>query len=531
MSDAVRSYTPRTHLPLQPRHRKTRKKGRGCGAALFLAVLVVVGGVFWWLTRDTYPLERLIPADQKYQLFAADVLTKRGKVAESEAWRAIPPSLEWSNIPQKLAEDFGMPQWILNNLLPGTCHVSGNALEAFSDVLFVTKTTRIGCLLGKLSRFLPMSEHDVAGGLHLRRLAGQDLYYAVRGRLLLVSPSRDALIRALTVRQEDSLGEKRPAAWGVSGAEDVQGTVTLSPEDPLGNVFRNLTFAVRVDSHSVTAKCRGVLRPEFVSRFGDLLAEAQPQTLLAPPEGILQVSLNLGKPVRELWTATGEALDKRELLEGLWESWSAAPDDGVQGAPRLATGLLGPLGPGIRLSWRGVDLNAMLPMPEVVATLDSPPDRILEAFEAIPPPPPGSRPWDMYPRYDPETKRVHLPLIGGPSIEPTAGVYGDALLISSSRTVGDALLDAPPKAAPLDQKGNLYVRVRPAPCIKAVSDVASLFVAHNLLRGWTSDKLAEAVAPWSAAAAVIDEITALGAYDNGEVSADLELLCAKTAEE
>jgi len=524
MSDGIDSYEPPIRLRKPGRRRRSHT---GWGATL-LVVILLGGGAFWWLTRDTYPLARLIPAGQHYQLFADDVLTKRAKVAQSRLWQALPASLGWADVPQNLARDFGMPEWVLNNLLPDQCYVSGNDLRSFGDVLFVTRTTRIGCLLAKVSRFLPKAEHDPAGGLHLRRLPEPGLYYAVRGRLLLVSPSRNALIRALTVRPEESLQDKAPEHWKVSGAEDLRGTIAPAPDDPLGRVFDSVSFALRLDSASAKMKCRGVLRPDLADRLGDLLAEVTPGTLRSPPEGMLRVSLNLGKPVQDLWAVAGQAVGKAELFGGLWEQWSTTPPDAPPGLPQIATALLGPLGPGVRFSWRGVDLNEMVPVPEIVAVFDAVPERLFEALAAIPPPPEGVQPWDTYPRYDAETKRVHVPMVGGPSIEPTAGPYGGALLVSSSRTVGDALLDRPPQDGTLSQQGNLYACVRLRPCVQTVNDVAALFAEHNLLNPSLNDTLERVTRPLMDVSAVVDEISALAAYEKGALTADIHVACTES---
>jgi len=524
VSDAVRNYSGTVRMG--PHRRPTGRRTQGCGCLVFLALVAAVGAWAFWATRDTCPVERLVPARAGYQVVADDVLAKRAKLAGSRLWQALPPAVGLADVPQRLTQDFGVPEYILNNLISGSCHVCGNDLTNFSDVLIATRMTRVGCLLEKAHRFIPAVQRDRAGGLGLRHVPDASLYYAVRGRVLVASPSREALVRALALRPEDAMAPGGlPQPPGAAGTQDLGGTVALEPGDPLGEVFDRVTFALRIDPRSAALKCRAALRGEYRVRLAGLLDGLAPQQIKTPPEGILEISMDFRKPVRELWRAAGQIAGRSDEMEALWESWSAESEGDYGAILPAVTSLLAPLGPGVRLTWSGVDLLEMLPTPEIVATFDADPAAVLDSFAALPAPPDEAKPWDTHLRYDAEQGRVHLPMIGGPSIEPTAGVFGDALLISSSRTIGDALLEEGPSDEMLPEPGNVSVRLRPHPGLRSVVDVATMLAELQMLKDYPPERVQAEAEPWLTAAGAIEEITALAAYDNGEVTLHLRLVC------
>jgi hypothetical protein len=528
MSDAVRVYGG-----LKRGARKVRR--RAYGGKVFVAVLAIAAGWAFWTTRDTYPVQSLIPSNRAYHVVAKDVFAKRARLAESQIWKALPPQFGAADVPAKLSQNVGVPQWILNNLVPDACYVIGNDVKGFGDVLVVTRMTRVGVLLEKLRGFSPAIDADCAGGLNLHTMGG--LYYGVRGRVLLLSASRPGLIEALTLLPDEALGAGAlDAMTQALGDEDIYGRFQLAEDDPLGNVIERGTFSLRVDKTAATVACQSTLRPAWREKMAGLLDGVTPRTLEAPPDGMLRVSLDLGKPVEAVWKCAGTAFGKQDEMDQLWAKWSAAPE---QGSPRTAAsslsytvlGLLGGLGPGIRVSLVGVDLNEIVPAPELAATLEADPGKLSEAFKALPAPPEGAQPWESYLRYDETAQVVRLPLIGGPSLEPTAGVKGNALVMSSSRTIAESMLADPAAANPPDlpRPGNLYAALKPHECGKAAFDVAMMLAEAGLLRDYSPQSLQEKYGPWLETAAGVKEVSALAGYDSGSVTLELGMVCSDVA--
>ncbi|HEO69664.1 MAG TPA: hypothetical protein ENN80_00255 [Candidatus Hydrogenedentes bacterium] len=536
MADVLRTYDPKQYKPLRSSHRrKSRKRGSGCG--LLLMVLLALTAYGYWASRDTYPMARLIPRDQAFRVFAADLLNKRERLAASQFWSAIPPSWGLQRTPDMLREDFGLPVWVINNLVGPLCQLSGNDMEHLDDALFVTRMRRIGCLVEKLHWLKPGIERDHAGGLKLRYIEDEALFYAVRGRILVASPSRDALINALTLREENAFDETSLAQAGKeSREEDFHGAFAFAGEGtptPCGEgaahvreMLSALSFSVQVTQENARVTCRAAFRPTWHKRLGSLLQGLSPQTLRAPPEGMAGISAHFGKPVAEVWDGLAAAFEAPPDLDYLWAGWKVqvGHDEAMdERAGRFLMGMVGPLGPGLRLSWCGMDLNEMLPMPELAATFDAAPEEIASAFDALPPLPEGIAAWEPCPRYDRAARRAYLPLFGGPSVEPTVVAHGDMLLVSTSRSIADALAGAPTPTAALETPGNLYLRVQPPLCADAIYQTGILLVENDLLEGYDAESFEEAMRPWLERSGLIRDLRVLLAYEDGEVTGDLRM--------
>ena len=536
MSEVVRSFN---RAGTGKRRRRSGRRG-GCGAWFVILLLLVLVSIWAaWTTRDSYSMARLIPADQQYQIFAGDLLAKRDAMARSTVWELAPEDTVAAVFPVQLVSHFGMPDWVLNNLVYRDCHASGRDLLGFGDLLFVTRMSRIGCLIEKAHRFVPEIARDYAGGLRLRAIPEAGLYYAVRGRILAVSPSRQALVRALTLTHAEAMTEEAlEQEFDELGQDDLVAQLHLERSSPLGADFESATLALRLAPAGARLACRAQMRAECRQRLAGLLDTAVPTDLKMPPEGILSLSANLGKPVSRLWDALDELAggdsSRQQALEGLRNAAEEmlGPESGGlgEGLARSAGLLMALAGPGIRLSWRGVDALAMLPVPEIVGTFDTNAQHLRELFEALPMPPAGVLPWETFPRYSPEEQVLRIPMIGGPSIEATLAIYGDGLLVSTSRSVADEMLAADAAAKKIGRKGNLYLRCRPYPCAKAVYDTALEFAEFGALRGYTTRTLETAMAPWFGAAKRVREASALAVHEDGAIRMEFRIEMAAVEE-
>lgn len=519
MSETVRSYTGSAHGPA-PRHRRFSRRGKITLALLLFAIF----GCGLWATRDTYRIEDLVAADQTYQVLATDTFGIRDALAESKLVKALPPQAGLGDAAGVLAGDFGVPEWVLNNLAPNVCVVSGKDVQTFRDPLLITRMSHVGCLLMMAHGFLPGVECEAAGGLHLSRLRDAGVYFARRGRLLALSPSRDALIRALTLRSEDAVSHETMAGMiKEAGGGNLIGTFLLGPEDPLGTVFEKLRFAVHVEGASIRVKCSGALCPEWSVAHDGFFQDLAPAELMTPPEGMLRISMNLSKPIGDVWPIIAQLAGEGAEAEALWRQWSTPPQGTAPGPAQIALAFLGHLGPGLSLGWAGVDLNEMFPAPQLVAAFEANRDEVQTAFSALPPLAADATRYAMTPQYDAAAKCVRLPLIGGPSLEPTAGLIGDTLLVSSSRTIAETLLGAGITNEKLKQPGNLYVTMRPQACAEALVSLASVFAENDLLKGYSRESLQTAAAPWVACASAVKDVTALARCQGGGVELNLSI--------
>ena len=520
MSDVVRNYTG-TGGSL--RSGKRRRAGRSQFRKVILPVIVLVLVVFLWVTRDSYDVTKCLPAGQGFSVVLSDPLNSLDRAGQSRLWRAVPAQWSQQFSAQSLAQRTGMPDWVVNNLFHDRLFLFGNDTQHFGDVVAITRMTRIGTLLERFHRIAPGIERDFAGGLELRKVAESRVYYAVRGRLLILSPSREALIHSLTLAPENTLGEKAVGDLTQSGTEDVRGVLNVSLEHPLGKYVHQVAFALRVDGESAHAKCRAELSPDWKNTYGPLFGKARPVPLGMPPSGMVEVSANFGIPVDQLWPALGSLCSAGWMSKQQWDAWAAPSADGTLRVSQFITALLADKGPGVRLSLIGIDTNEMLPMPLLVGTFDGNVSGVPALFKAIPAPPETVMAWDAYPRYDEAKGLVHVPWIGGPSMEPCAAVFGDALLASTSKNAAEQVLATAPPSGDLPGEGNLYVRARPPALAERIVEAGRLFVAFDGLRGYTPESYENAAAKWLACANVIDEVTATASVQGDSLDMEFRI--------
>lgn len=520
MSDVVRNYTGSGG-----RIQSQRWRPRGSWLRRILLGFLAIVGVFAWITRDRYDESSFIPVGLRYNVVLADPMNGRERIASSSVWNAWPDPATRDKILAKIGQDPGLPRWILNNLVTQRLYLAGNDVREFSDVLAVTHMSRIGVLLERFHALVPGVTSDYAGGLRLRQIGGAGLYYAVRGRMLLVSPDRNALIRSLTLPSSDALDYAARENLARQGAEDLLGTVQLAPDDPLGDAFQSIAFAARIDGERAYAKCHAIIRDKARERFGPLLNGAKPYALAQPIPGPIEISANFGKPVREVWASLGEALQSPWLNAAQWQAWEELGPGNSATVPRAITEMVGPLGPAIRITCTGMDLNEMVPVPVLIGTLQVPHDNTPK-LDAIPAPPAGAAPWDSYPRFDPEKKLVAVPMLGGPSIEPAAAMYGSELLIGTGRTAVEELLKSPPPRGTIDEQANLLVRIRPGAVVENVAGALRQFAEMNMLRGYTLDEFEAAAKGWLDSAGRVQEVVLIASGTDESIDVELRIICS-----
>lgn len=520
MSDVVRNYTGSGASLRGGRRRRT---GRGLFRKVILPGVILVLLVFLWVTRDSYDVTECLPAGQGFSVVLSDPLNSLNRAGQSRLWKAVPAQWSQQFSAQSLAQRTGMPDWVVNNLFHDRLFLFGNDTQHFGDVVAITRMTRIGTLLERFHRIAPGIERDFAGGLELRKVAESRVCYAVRGRLLILSPSREALIHTLTLAPESAMGEEALNDLTQSGTEDIRGVLTVNQDHPLGKYVHQVAFALRVDGESAHAKCRAELNPEWKAAYGPLFEKARPVPLGIPAPGMVEVSANFGIPVAQLWPALGALCSAEWMSQEQWEAWAASSADGAPRVSQFITGLLGDKGPGVRLSLTGIDTNEMLPMPLLVGTFDGNVSGLPALFKAVPPPPETVMAWDAYPRYDEALGMVRVPCIGGPSMEPCAAVYGNALLASTSRNAAGQILASAPPSGNLPEEGNLYIRVRPLALAESIVEAGRLFVEFDGLRGYSPESYETAAAEWLACAGAVEEVTAMASVQGQTLDVDFRI--------
>ncbi len=521
MSDVVRNFSWGGNLRKRRRDLRRRAAGRIGRSVLFLVLVAAFAAL--WLSRDNYEMGALIPKDRPFQACVVDVMRKQEMLGSSRLWELLPAGDTTRDGFAKLSADPPLPKWLLNNISTGISHWSGSRPDDFSDLLVVTRMTRIGCLAEQIIHWLPGIESDNAGGLHLRHVPGASLYYAVRGRVLLASPSRRTLAHALTLDAEEAVGRAAVAEWSKAAAgADLYGRIDPAAVPELKGAFDAVQFSLWLEPTAVRASVKALVGDVWRQRFAGLLEGAAPRDLRAAPDGCVMLSADFGKPVGEALTQLAKAFGKEELAAA-WLA-SDAPPVPAEFAPAaaLVQGVVRGAGSGLRLSWTGIDVSDMAPVPILAGSVDGGVVALAPLILAPPAVPAEIPTVDALPRVDAEKKLVWLPLVGGPSMKPSFAVQNDSVLFSTSLTTATEMAAAPP-AANLETKGNLYLCVRPKPAVQAVTDMGRELAQYHLMRGYTAESFVQAAQPYLDNAGRVKELSLLAACENGELRADAKL--------
>ncbi|HOJ69334.1 MAG TPA: hypothetical protein PLH06_11105, partial [Candidatus Hydrogenedentes bacterium] len=199
-----RVYTYGANLRKRRRDLRRRATSIGRGALLVLVVVVVLG---WWLSRDTWRLGDLTPAGGAVQICVTDLPAKLDAARASGVWRLLPESHPARSVLERGMDGLPVPRWLANNLGAGPSYWILARVDDPSTLLVTTRMTRVGALALKVAAWFPVFRRDYAGGLKLLHLREAGLFLAVRGRVLLVSPSRRVLVDALTLTPDRAAGD------------------------------------------------------------------------------------------------------------------------------------------------------------------------------------------------------------------------------------------------------------------------------------------------------------------------------------
>jgi hypothetical protein len=521
MSDVVRNFSWGGNLRKRRRDLRRRAAGRIGRGVLFLALLV--GFAALWMSRDNCEMGSLIPKDRPFQACVVDVMRKQEMLGASRLWELLPTADATRAEFARLSANPPLPKWLLNNLSTGISHWSSSRPDNFDDLLVVTRMTRIGCLAEQVLHFLPMIKSDNAGGLRLRHVPEASLYYAVRGRVLLASPSRRTLAHALTLDSDEAVGRTALAEWSAAATgADLYGRIDPAAVPELKGTFDAMQFSLWMEPASIRASVKARVGDAWKQRFAGLLEGAAPRDLRAAPDGCVMLSADFGKPLNETLAQLAKAFGREELAN-LWLGSGPAPVPG-EFAPAVALlqGVVRGSGSGLRLSWTGVDLNDMMPVPILAGSVDGGVDA-LAALVQTPPAVPAEIPAvDVVPRIDAEKRLIWLPMVGGPSMKPSFVLQKDGVLFSTSLATATEMATAPP-ASTLETKGNLYLCVRPKPAVQAIVDMGRELAEFHLMRGQTADSFAKTAQPYLDSAGRVKELSLLAACENGELRADARL--------
>ena len=505
----------------KPNKRRSRRRNPFFRYLILFLVLTTTIWT-WWTTRDTHPIGSLLTKDQAFHVLLNDILQKRYTIAQSELWDMLPEDHPAQDVPEALAMDIAVPEWIQKNLIPGRCHIAGTSMDHMEQALFISKMTRTGVLLERFRGYAGNIEEDFAGGLRLRHVPDAGIYYAVRGRVLLVSADRRSLIQALTLHADEAMGQEALEQLIAQQGDEALYLVLNEAPEPVNTAFAKAELKIWLEGRYERMRVTGEIGPRWREKIETFLPKVKPAQLRVQEEGLIELSMNMGLSLA----------DSIQVLEALMETplnlvdqLQALPyfqDETNTAISGLLTALLNNTGPSIQLTWTGIEPYAIVPMPELMLHT-AVQDNSLGVLLPLLPAPNALSPEQTIPRYNPETGLAYLPLIGGPAIEPSLYIDNGQLHLSNSRTALEGFKSNPTPMKRWSEPANLYVRVDPGAVIDAIHTLGMELAVIGLLRDHDEASFTKEMESWHALLGDVDTVYLTAAHDSGQLTLDFRI--------
>lgn len=495
---------------------KKQKSPSRAPLGFILLILLVAGGTwFFWPSPQRGEMDSFIPADHGLEIYVHDPATRRSDLKKNPLLETIPEETALGAYLNLLTQDLPVPGWLLNNLSSGLFHISMEDSHHQDDILIITRMTRIGLLTERLVSLSGKVTKERAGGLSLKKIKDPELFYSVRNKYLLISPSRDILIRSLTLPGQEAIAQNK-FREGQHRALEADLFCRLSGEifSPAPDLFSELTVALRLNQAVPRVSLQGSFTEASQHKYGALLQQSLVDNALATPmNGIASLSLNLGQPL-PLWC---EQLAQIEGKQELWEHWFSSPEPLSEETSAMETlnfllkTLFQSSGERMRLAWFGLDEKEVLPAPLLAGTLEARTDALHGAYDLVPPAPLSEDMIDFYPHIDREQLFASLPFLGGNNMTPSMTFYSDGVLLGSSEGLVRDLIQWEGISGAMSKKANLYAHLRPAQAWEAVIPSLCELADAGLLRGHTEASFMLWAQSWQEQIAPLQEIALLGA--------------------
>jgi hypothetical protein len=517
MSDTVRSYKPGPSFT--PERKFSLIRG-GFRLTRYLFLLALFLGVYiYWTTRDTRDIEEFIQSDTTYQLVAQRLIENRARFQDTAAWFALSDQWKSHPFPELLKTPVNLPEWAQRNLIGQFVFISGKDARTFSDAVYITKLSPVGSVLERMLRWTNGNESDPAGGLNMRRIESYDLFYAIRGRIALLSTSRRALVHTLTLSKEERIS---PELWNDSilqlGGEELKGTLQLEPDTQLGQYVSAVGFALQLKTDEGFLKLILPCTDSFYEEFGPNIQNADTPALLSPLDGPIQLSTNLNTDVEHLWNIGSRFAGVPN--DDSWQNWLAQTEPKSSSAFLAQT--LETAGPALALTWHGYDMSEITPAPQltIITESNTTPDAGLPDVESIQT---ALKPVQI--QFNQDKNWFEAIAIGGPA-RTTVVKQADSgrhLLVSTSRPLAEELWTNDTPANYLEQPANLFVLITPQEALARYEEFGNALAKDGLLKGYTAEEFRSHIQELYEKTARIHQLQVSAHHHNGTVEADIVL--------
>ena len=492
MSDAIRSYSrPSSYA-------KNRSRGllrQGLRFTRFILLFVVIGCVYlFWISRNTHDIRNFVPNDAAYQITSKDLVQNRDRILESRVWQSLPDTLNVNPIVGLLDTDIATSDMVLRNVMGQHLLIYGQDAEHFSDAVFIVKMTAVGTLLERKARRQSTNMYDEAGGLGIRFLSEHELYYSTRGRLIISSLSREALVRALTLPADAVVGEALDinSLWP-EGDEDIRGRIhfTGAKDD---RYFSAVGFAARLELSQGFLKMTLPCAEAFYQDFNPSeLGNAQSK-LIQPVDGPLSISKNLPISMRALCERI-EVLN--EFTDIFSPGWAEPSETELSPLEAILEGTTNSMA----YTWHGYAVEDIIPVPVYSIITADQGDLFQRLLND------ASENTDTL-HFDEASNTLAVNLVGGETNTAlmSASSSNTHLLYSSSIHQSNSNWGEQSEVQWVEAGGHIYVHLAPAQLLEEYATFGESMIAYGMLADHTLESFVASLEEWKVQVASIDEL-------------------------
>lgn len=514
MSDVVRTYKRRTSsrgYGFRSGPRRRPWLWRVLAAMILLSVIAA-----WWTTRDTRPIYNFVDREAEYQVTAPAYQAARLRVSNSPLWMSLPPDNRWSAIPATLTDRFGMPEWLYRNLTPGALHAWGHDSEELSDLVLISRMSRVGTLVERAQRWLPGRGVEWAGGLNLRVHRPTGWHYSVRGRVLIASRSREALVDALTLAPERQWTREDLDRSIAAGAEDIRGVIHGDADAE----WSSIRFAARIGIDEGLGQVEMRLRDSGRRRWADWLNGGAPSVLSAPLDAPAALTANVDNSVANLWLSAGADSSEPLFSRAVWRGWRSGQEgESIAWAARL----LESSGPYASVSWYGFDMEARQPAPLLRGRFGLDPRAADALTSELGEAAYDSETWEPLPHA--VDGNIMLPLPDWADT-PFALRFGEG---EAAFETASPVFEFSPGGATWDETAHVLFRYSPGECAELWGEAAQYLADYDLLRGESAEDFARQRQERSMRLSRIEDARVAVTAEPERVSIKLQLIFAGNA--
>ncbi|HOV33944.1 MAG TPA: hypothetical protein PLX23_11350 [Candidatus Hydrogenedens sp.] len=470
------SETLRVYSEINRRRRKRKSSFIKFLLQIFLLIIILLVGWWLWLSRDLYPVEEFIPTSPNFQVFSPQLMQNHNILAQSALWTLVEPSSPAFEVKKLLLDHQKIPLWVFKHLIYDFFYFSANDLKTFEDYLLIVRLSQIGCVLEEFFSWSSMVENDWAGGLNLKYLPRQKVYYARKGRILLLSPNRETLIQSITKKETDALrsvlttelleNQEHYLAWGT----------VKPPWKDLQVFIPQISFYLAITPTQLGIKCETEINPDTETLWSILLAEIVSGPLQEPPDTLLSCSINTGVPLKT-WIYNFETIPgTNDILTSINSSELSFTDWIKTFSPLVSNQFYIALN-----NFYTDEVVPFIPKYCVVAktqpnvcendiqTIFNPSIIVLgEKNKAIP---------------SSNTDEFIVPLIGSSQVDLHVQCSNDQLIFANNKELRDSLIEQI-KSGENTTEGNysFIIQLKPDKCISEINNVILVLTESNVLR-------------------------------------------------